>query len=185
MGAIATLPRIILEYLDQHTKGEQEANATFKATIQAARCCLCCLEKCLKFLTDYAYINVAVSGRPFCRSAHDAVVLFAKYPVQVTMDKMASTALKGFACVIVPGLCVVAAFFLCEEWLPCAIVIGCLSYVIVRMAVGVYDVCITTLFVCVMKDAEFYEGKYMSEELSVAVGLPKKHGGGAAERPEI
>lgn len=182
--AIATMPRLILEYIDQQTKGQTESNPALQGTIQAMRCCLCCLEKCLKFLTEYAYVNVAVSGRHFCKSAHDSVVLFAKYPVQVTMDKMASAALKVIACVTVPGISVVLAFFMCDEdaWVTCALVIAGLSFMVTRLAVGVYDICVTTLFVCVMRDVEYYDGKYMSEELSTACGLPKKT---SAETVEI
>jgi len=84
--------------------------------------------------------------------------------------------LKVVACALVPGLCIVIAFFFIEEWLVCATVIAGLSFMVTRLAVGVYDVCVTTLFVCVMRDVEYHDGHYMTEELSVACGLPKKRG---------
>eukprot|EP00439_Symbiodinium_sp_Y106_P021596 s2462_g2.t1 len=89
------------------------------------------------------------------------------------MDKMASAALGYLLCVTVPlGLAVVAFPWLSEgSWPPCAIVIIALAYVTTRLAAGIYDVCITTLFVCVMRDCEHYDGRYMSKNLRSACGF--------------
>ncbi|CAE7663746.1 slc44a4, partial [Symbiodinium pilosum] len=99
-------------------------------------------------------VYVAVTGKTFCSSAHASFVFFAKYPVQTAMDKMASAALGYLLCVTVPlGLAVVAFPWLSQDWPPCAAVIIALAYVTTRLAAGIYDVCITTLFVCVMRDS--------------------------------
>ncbi|CAE7876377.1 slc44a4, partial [Symbiodinium necroappetens] len=170
--AIATMLRLIFEYIAAKTK-DQESNPVVRAAVCACRCCLWCLERCLQFITEYAYVYVAVTGKTFCSSAHASFVFFAKYPVQTAMDKMASAALGYLLCVTVPlGLAVVAFPWLSEgSWPPCAIVIIALAYVTTRLAAGIYDVCITTLFVCVMRDCEHYDGRYMSKNLRSACGF--------------
>ncbi|CAE7470350.1 slc44a4 [Symbiodinium sp. CCMP2456] len=170
--AIATALRLIFEYVAAKTK-DQESNPVVRAAVCACRCCLWCLERCLQFITEYAYVYVAVTGKTFCSSAHASFVFFAKYPVQTAMDKMASAALGYLLCVTVPlGLAVVAFPWLSEgSWPPCAIVIIALAYVTTRLAAGIYDVCITTLFVCVMRDCEHYDGRYMSKTLRSACGF--------------
>tara|TARA_B100000780_G_C20970545_1_gene387493 strand:- start:87 stop:230 length:144 start_codon:yes stop_codon:yes gene_type:complete len=37
-----------------------------QVAIKCTRCCLWCLEKCLQFITGYAYIFVALNGDSFC-----------------------------------------------------------------------------------------------------------------------
>ena len=58
--ATVQLFRIMLMALDKHTKQLQEKNKMVKYAMKCMQCCLFCLEKILKFITDYCYIYVAV-----------------------------------------------------------------------------------------------------------------------------
>lgn len=171
--AAVTMPRIVLEYINSTT--DTDSNQVTKAIVWALRCCLWCLESCLQFLTEYAYVYVAVTGKPFCSSARASFGLFAKYPAQVALDKMACGAMRYLACVTVPaGMAVLSYPFIKVDWVPCAVFIFGLAYVVTRLTVGVYDVCVTTLFVCAMRDTEHYGGKYMSDGLRAACGFAPK-----------
>eukprot|EP00931_Biecheleriopsis_adriatica_P049781 TRINITY_DN28803_c0_g1_i1.p1 TRINITY_DN28803_c0_g1~~TRINITY_DN28803_c0_g1_i1.p1 ORF type:complete len:773 (-),score=139.45 TRINITY_DN28803_c0_g1_i1:57-2339(-) len=167
---IATALRLVTEYILQQTASGD--NSVFRCVSCVTRCLVCCMEKCLKFITEYAYVYVAVTGKPFCPAAHRSFVFFAKYPVQTTLDKMASSALGALLCVTVPmGLVVVSFVLVPKSWGPCAVFIGALAYVITRLAAGVYDICLTTLFVCAMRDCENFGGAYMSKGLRSACGF--------------
>lgn len=163
--AVATLPRIILEYIVKQTNAE--ANSVTRAIVWVLRCLLWCLQKCLEFITEYSYVYIAVTGKPFCRAAHASFVLIAKYPVQVALDKMATTAIGYLTCVTVPMGMAVLAFYTARhnEWFGNAVFILLLAYVVTRLTVGVYDICVTTMFVCAMRDAEHYDGRYAPEGL--------------------
>lgn len=166
INTIATIPRLLLEYVTRQTKISEQHNQLTRALGWTTRCCLCCLQRCLQFMTEYAFVYVAVTGKPFCSSARQSFRLFANYPVQVAMDKMASSALGYLTCVTVPGFLIVLSWLVIQEnWGPPAAFIAGLAYVTTRLTVGVYDVCITTLFVCVMRDLELYNGKHMPESL--------------------
>lgn len=168
--AAVTLPRIILEYIAQQTDAEH--NQVTKYILWAARCCLYCFEKCVKFLTEYAYVYTAVTGRPFCSAAMSSFKLFAEYPVQVALDKMACWVMRVITCTVVPGFMVILAYLLIPHgFLPCATIIAALSYITTRLTVGLYDVIVTTLFVCAMRDKEHFGGKYMHYSLRKACGL--------------
>jgi len=169
--ALVTLPRIILEYLDQQSKRANGNNPVVLLAFRAIRCCLWCFDQCLKWLTTYSYINIAVSGRPFCRAAHKSFIILAKYPVQVALDWLASTVLQAVVGLLVPLCMVVAAYFLMGSWVVCGVAVAFLSYMVTRMAVGVYDICISALFVCAIDDAEKHGGKYAPEELRQAFGF--------------
>ncbi|CAJ1410695.1 unnamed protein product [Effrenium voratum] len=171
--SVATLLRLAMEYVAAKTKDAQDGNPVVRALVCTCRCCLWCLEKCLQFITEYAYVYVAVTGKPFCSAARSSFVFFAKYPLQTALDKMASTVLGYLLCVTVPGGLAVAAFLcgLKTAWPVCAVVIFGLAYVTTRLAAGIYDVCVTTLFVCAMRDCEHYGGRYMSKSLKNACGF--------------
>merc|ERR1712007_250231 len=52
----------------------------------------------------------------------------------------------------------------------CAVAI--LSYMTTRLVVGIYDICVSTLFVCVMRDCDHYGGKYMTDRLAAVCDVP-------------
>jgi len=167
---LVTMPRIILEYINSQSQGD--ANPVMKGIIWASRCCLWCLQKCVQFLTEYAYVYCAVTGSPFWPSATKSFHLIAKYPVQVALDKMMSRVLGFLACVTIPLAMGISAFLVIKgEKAVCAVAIVPLAYITTRLVVGVYDICVTTLFVCVMRDAEEFGGKYMADSLQQVCGL--------------
>eukprot|EP00929_Paragymnodinium_shiwhaense_P071040 TRINITY_DN36091_c0_g1_i1.p1 TRINITY_DN36091_c0_g1~~TRINITY_DN36091_c0_g1_i1.p1 ORF type:complete len:760 (-),score=135.75 TRINITY_DN36091_c0_g1_i1:91-2370(-) len=175
MIVLVTLPRIALEYLDQQTKQQQELNQVLKIIIQAARCCLWCLQNCLKFITEYTYVHVVMSGRSFCPAARKSFALLAQYPIQVSMDKMASAALSCVVCVTVPTAMALLTYctVTVKEWIAVVGAVVALSVVTTKGAVSVYDIAVTTLFVCAMHDEKHYGGRYVPEALGEAMGLSK------------
>jgi choline transporter-like protein 2/4/5 len=174
--ALATMPRLILEYLLSQTGEAEDANAMTRCLVWCVRCFVYCLEKCVKAMTDLAFVNVAISGRNLCAAGARTVELLAKYPVQMMMDKMASVALKVLACLLVPTMLVVLSFVLVPSKAAgvCALVVACNAVLITRMAVGVYDVTLTALFMCAMRDAELYDGQHAPESLRSAMDLKPK-----------
>jgi len=173
MATLNTL-RLILEYINARTKDSQEANPVLKITVQCLRCFLCCLDRCLQYITTYAYINVSVTGKGFCRSAHAAVILFVKYPIQVTWDGMLTNLLQFTAGCTIPGTMVLVAVYMSGAYLLNSLVIAGLAYMVTRLAVSVYDVCVSALFLCVVRDVEKFEGAYLTEQMAAAMGMSGK-----------
>ncbi len=50
----------------QRTRNAHAHAMHMQVAIKCTRCCLWCLEKCLQFITGYAYIFVALNGDSFC-----------------------------------------------------------------------------------------------------------------------
>jgi len=76
--AVIQLLRLILEYVEQKYKEMNggEIPCHWKFIFCILRCCLWCLEKCMKFLNKNAYILTCINGTSFCSSAcHAAKVL--------------------------------------------------------------------------------------------------------------
>jgi hypothetical protein len=163
--ALVTMPRLILEYIVQQYKLEEQNQVT-KVLVWVVRCLLWCLHKCVEFITEYAYVYVAITGGSFCGAAQRSFVLIAKYPVQAALDKMASTILGYLVCFTVPLSMVFLSFLMVqnpEDSVAVAVFTFGLAFVTTRLAVGVYDIVVTALFVCVMRDCEHYGGRYMED----------------------
>merc|ERR1740124_1798672 len=72
--AVVQLIRITLEFIHRKLK-ENSDNAVADFIMTCLKCCFWCLENCLQFINKNAYVLVAVTGKNFCVSAKNAVVI--------------------------------------------------------------------------------------------------------------
>jgi hypothetical protein len=77
--AIIQLVRICLEYIEQKrrqlTGGGEDPPCFWGFIFKCLRCCLWCLEKCMKALNKIAYITTVINGSGFCGSACHAMTM--------------------------------------------------------------------------------------------------------------
>ena len=71
--------------------------------IRCTRCCLWCLEKCLQFITGYAYIFVALNGDSFCTAAHDTLRLLTAYPATALLSHYVQSLLFAVQSLLLPN----------------------------------------------------------------------------------
>eukprot|EP00930_Biecheleria_cincta_P098053 TRINITY_DN89740_c0_g1_i1.p1 TRINITY_DN89740_c0_g1~~TRINITY_DN89740_c0_g1_i1.p1 ORF type:complete len:757 (+),score=88.28 TRINITY_DN89740_c0_g1_i1:103-2373(+) len=171
--AACHVPRLALEYATQQLKQETAPNPLAATVVRITGCCLWCFEKCMKYLTDQAFIQISVTGKPFCRAAVKVADLIVRHPVQAAMDSLASSTLEILACLLVPAAMVFSSsiFLPVNGWGVCASTIAGLSYMVARMVAGVYDVVLSALFVCLIRDEDKFQGRYGPRELQIAFGI--------------
>eukprot|EP00750_Incisomonas_marina_P033288 INCI9733.1.p1 GENE.INCI9733.1~~INCI9733.1.p1 ORF type:complete len:813 (+),score=137.87 INCI9733.1:160-2598(+) len=80
--AIVQIIRWIMAYIDKKTRAWQNKNKCLKCMFKVIHCCLCCFEKCIKFISKNAYIMVAMEGHPFCDSCCHSMKLMLRNIVQ-------------------------------------------------------------------------------------------------------
>jgi choline transporter-like protein 2/4/5 len=56
-------------YIDSRTADMQKSSKAMKMLMVGAHCMLWCFEKVARYITESAYIMVAIEGRGFCTSA--------------------------------------------------------------------------------------------------------------------
>ena len=56
-------------YIDRKTAELQQSNRAVKILMVGVQCCLWCLEKVARYISNAAYIMIAIEGRGFCASA--------------------------------------------------------------------------------------------------------------------
>ena len=67
--ALIRLARYVMMYVDEKTSQLQKTNRAVKILMKAVHCVLYCLEKFARYITEAAYILIAIEGRGFCVSA--------------------------------------------------------------------------------------------------------------------
>ena len=113
--ALVQFVRLVFEWVDQQTKRLQQGSETAKVAIKCTRCCLWCLERCLQFITGYAYIFVALNGDSFCTAAHDTLRLLTAYPATALLSHYVQSLLFAVQSLLLPVLCALTAFRLVER----------------------------------------------------------------------
>eukprot|EP00438_Fugacium_kawagutii_P015163 Skav227588 [mRNA] locus=scaffold1141:108304:108984:+ [translate_table: standard] len=167
---VCTLIRVVMEYVDKHTQNATDQNLLTRMIRCITMCGIRMLYGCLLYLTEYAYIYVAVVGKGFVPSACQAFRLFAKYPAQVFLNRLTTWALGFLVSLGVPLALAGLAFFELRESLmtyqACAAAIMVLSFVICHVAVGVYEVIVTSLMVCAVREDDCPAGPCETEDMN-------------------
>jgi hypothetical protein len=76
--ALVQFIRIIFEYYRKKIQAANKNNPVVKCLLCCTGYCLACLERCVKFISKNAYIQVALTSKNFCRSAWNAFILIIK-----------------------------------------------------------------------------------------------------------
>ena len=63
--AVVEVLVMLLEFLDEQTKTGKEQNLVIKIVMKCCKCCLFCFERCIKFVSSYAYIFVFMQNTGF------------------------------------------------------------------------------------------------------------------------
>jgi len=174
--AVATMPRILLELLNRQFQNLTDENTCIKLVFRILRCFLWCFQRCLEFVTDYAYSYVAVKGDSFCAAANESWLLMAKRPAQVALNSSVVGTLCFVTNITIPAILALVTWVFVQEvdefW-ACLVAVSTFAYVIARIAVGgVYGHIITALFVCVAVDIDELGGRHLTQDLRFACGIP-------------
>jgi choline transporter-like protein 2/4/5 len=88
--AMVDFVRGMVEYVVGKSKGLEKQSAVAKAMMCIVRCCLWCLKKCLRFISENAFIMTAAQGTSFYTSMKKAFSLitnnFARIATVATMS---------------------------------------------------------------------------------------------------
>ncbi|XP_066928594.1 choline transporter-like protein 4 isoform X2 [Clytia hemisphaerica] len=166
--AIVKLIRIIMEYIFKKLK-EAHDNPVARFFICCCRCCLWCLENCLRFLNKNAYIMIAIYGKSYCSSAKEAFSLLLRNPARAIAINGITEFILFIGKLLVTGAIGVASFFwfvqfnaLQPDKLKYTIVpilictLG--AYIVATLFFSVYDMGIDTMFLSFLEDMERHDG---------------------------
>lgn len=164
--AVTQIIRLFVTYLQK--KARELNNKVGEALLCCCQCCLWLFEKVVKFLNKNAYIQTAIFGTPFCKSAREAFSLIVRNAGKVASISYVSTLVLFLGKVFVSTLTTGAAYVYMDQDLvenakiysaagPCLLVFV-LSFFIGGIFLGIFDMSTSTILQCFVADEEMFDG---------------------------
>lgn len=177
--AIIQLLRIALEYLQTKKEEAEEAGlpcmCLWDFFFCCCRCCLWCLEKCMKYVNKVAYIFTVIKGEWFCSAACSAVsTIITEFSWVVIVSCITSCML--FFGKLMTSLLVAA---ICGYWtstldvssiLVPTIFTFIIAYAIAMLFAEVYEMAIDTMLICYLhaKNRDLLNSINLPEQFTTA-----------------
>lgn len=162
--AIVQLIRSILAKIQKEVK---KANSSIANTLLCCcQCCLWCFEQCIRFLNKNAYIQTAIFGTSFCKSAREAFFLILRNIGRIGAITYVSGAIlivgKFFISSVTTGFSYYAMNELIGDELYSiagpTVLVFIISYFVSDMFLDVFDMGISTVLQCFVADEEMFDG---------------------------
>ena len=160
--AIVQFIRAVLAYLQKKLEGDN--NPAMKVFLCILQCCFWCMEKILKFINKQAYIQCAMKGTNFCRSAISALTLIFKNAARVGMLAMAVTFVVTLGKIMIMALVGLVSYEYLDSMddvvnpIAPSLVAVALAYGVTHNVMGIYDYGTDTIMQCVLEDEDANKG---------------------------
>lgn len=163
--AVVRTARVILFYIQK--QASRVKNRTAKIILLSIQCCLCCIDRCIKFVSKNAYIQIGIHGKPFCVSAKNAFILIVENALRVSAVSIVGSLvlfiLKAFIVTISTLLGYMYLEYYYNEELKglyfVTILIFLTSLVTTAMFNQVFSMTIATILQCFISDEKMFEVK--------------------------
>ena len=153
----------VVRYALAKVRNVAGGDGPFACCLKVLCCCMFCLEKCLQFLTEKAYIVTAVEGKAFVGSARRAVGLMADNATAIAVAEAVAWFMVLVAKLLVVGATAAFAYLCMAKWgmaddvanlWVVVLAVALLAYVVCGTLVHVFGTVISTIVLCVCIDKE-------------------------------
>jgi choline transporter-like protein 2/4/5 len=160
--AVVQIIRIIVAKAQKRAK--EMGNKIGEALLCCCQCCLWCFEKFIKFLNKNAYIQTAIFGTPFCRSARESFLLIARNAGKVGSISYVSTIVLFVGKLFISCLTTGVAYIYMDSQIGEEVYslggpllfIFVMSYFIGDMFLDIFDMSTNTILHCFVADEEMF-----------------------------
>lgn len=150
--AIIVWVKWFMNYLAEQAKAQH--NKVMEYVFKCLAYCIWCFEKCVKFLNKNAYIQIALLGTNFCKSAWSAFSLILRNAARFAVIIMLSYMVHFIMYVLIVASTVVAGYFILQALhddvdpiVPC-IVYGFIGYLTAKMFMGCFALAVDATLQC-------------------------------------
>ena len=154
---------MVIAYLQR--KAKQSGNKLAMLVLAIIQCCMYCVEKCMKFMNQTAYIQIAIWGISFCSAAKKAFWLIARNVLRI----MAVSIVSQFVLILGKLFITIATTMLFYQvvtqqlgdqmngiFFPTFLTIGC-AFFAASMFNEVFGMAIWTILQCFVADEEMFK----------------------------
>lgn len=162
--AVIQIIRAIITKIQK--KAEQMDSKVAQALLCCCQCCLWCFQKFMEFLNKNAYIQTAIFGTPFCRSAREAFALIARNAKRVGSITYVSEVVLFLGKIFISSLTAGAAYIYMEREIGTVVfsltgptvVIFFMAYFVGDMFLDIFEMSTATILQCFIADEEMFDG---------------------------
>jgi len=135
-------------------QAEASKNRVAAILLKCAQCLLWCFEKCLKFLTKNAYIQIALLGKNFCTSAKKAFFLIMRNALRFAIFNMLGNVINLLGVALIVSFTMFSGYYVLMAMHPDITPIAPLmcyflmAYVVGRLFMNVYHIVCDTMMQC-------------------------------------
>ena len=162
--AIIQMIRAIIAKLQK--KAKEMDSKVADALLCCCQCCFYCFEKLMAFLNKNAYIQTAIFGTPFCRSAREAFVLIIRNAGKIGSISFVSSLVLFVGKVFISCVTAGIAYMYIDSELGTelyslggpTIIIFCMAYFVGDMFLDIFEMSTETILQCFIADEEMFDG---------------------------
>ena len=179
--AIIKTIRAVIYYLQR--KAKESGNKLAMLVLAIIQCCMYCVEKCMKFLNQTAYIQIAIFGISFCSAAKRAFWLIARNVARIMAVTLVSSFVLILSKLFITLMTAMAFYYVVTTRLgdemngiffPTFLTTGC-AYFAASMFNEIFGTAIWTTLQCFVADKEMFKTpKYATGDLAKLIGKKKK-----------
>ena len=165
--AVVTMIKVIFEYFAKKYEKAAGDNPIVKAIICYVRCMIWCLDACVKFISENAYIQVAINGCNFCAGAKKSFFMIIGNPGTFTAMNVVGWIMTGIGKGVIVGASVYLTMVLAEEnvlvategvkiqqpFVP-AFVVLLIAWLVAGLFISIFDFSALTILQCFLTSKE-------------------------------
>lgn len=162
--AIIQMIRAIIAKMQK--KAREMDSKVAEALLCCCQCCFACFEKFMAFLNKNAYIQTAIFGTPFCRSAREAFTLIIRNAGKIGSISFVSAVVLFVGKLFISCLTAGIAYMYIDYELGTelyslagpTLIIFCMAYFVGDMFLDIFEMSTETILQCFIADEEMFDG---------------------------
>jgi hypothetical protein len=159
--ALVQFIKWICRYLAEQAKAQK--NKVMMYVFKCLAYCLWCIEKCVKYLNRQAYIQLALLGKNFCRSAKHAFQLWTRNIVRFGVLAVLGSIIMYIGYVFIMAATVILGYFILQAMHEDVNVIvpiisfAAVSYLVGKLYMNVFGLAVDSMLHCFLAAEEMGE----------------------------
>lgn len=169
--AVVTMLKVIFEYYAKKVEKMSGDNPMVKILLCIARCVIWCLDACVKFISENAYIQIAINGVSFCEGAKNGFFMMIRNPGTYAATTIVGWIMTAIGKGVILGVTVYLTMVLAHEnvlvvtegakiqqpFVP-AFVVLLISWLVSALFISIFDFACLTILQCFITSKEVSGG---------------------------
>lgn len=156
--AVVQFIRYMAYYFEKQAAAQK--NKVMVLVLKCVQYCVWCIEKCIKFLNKNAYIQVALLGTNFCRSAKNAFQLILRNMLRFGAIAMLGSVIQFLGFIFIVAATSILGYFILQGLHPDVypvvpvLLYIVISYLVAKLYMNVFGLAVDTMLQCFIATEE-------------------------------